>query len=273
MNLSLSYSLGRSMVYTRGDADANAYIAAVEGAGVSVSATQRGAIDDFYVAAKADSYYTSLKRLYLPIWASAAANAIDMIGLTSGTFNGTVTHSAGYVQGDGSTGYFNLGIGGLSAGLTSASALLFSLTYEADPDTAAAWNIGAITGAPGLLLGKGFGTVASGRITNTGASLNGASNTETGILTISATSDSSRSLRRRISSGASSLDTSTGESAFTLLNTSLYALARNFGGINQATEAKLGSYGIGTGLDDTAADAFTLALKNLWETCTSLSLP
>jgi len=256
------------------DPDAAAYIAAVETAGASVTADQKNAINTFVKTGKSDGWYSSIKRLYLPIWAQAAPNAVDLITATSGTFNGTVDHSnVGYVQGDGSTGYFDLGIGGLSAGLTSASAMLFSLTYEADPDTAAAWNIGAITGAPGLLLGKGYGTVGSGRITNGGDILYGSANTETGILTISATSDSSRSLRRRISSGASSLDTSAGESAFTLINTSLYALARNFGGINQATEAKLGSYGIGTGLDDTATDAFTLALKDLWETATGLTLP
>ena len=271
MHYSLAYQLGKRSGGL--DPDAKAYIAAVETAGATVTSGQKKAINTFVKTGKSDGWYSSLKRLYLPIWASAAPNAVDMIELGSGTFNGTVTHSAGYVQGDGSTGYFNLGIGGLSAGLTSASALLFSLTYEADPDTAAAWNIGTISGAPGLLLGKGFGTAASGRVTNTGASLSGGVLTETGILTMSATSDSSRSFRRRISSGASSLDTSAGESAFTLINTSIYALARNFGGINQPTVAKLGSYGIGTGLDDTATDAFSLALKNLWETSTGLTMP
>ena len=88
------------------DANASAYISAVVAAGATVSKVQSAAVHEFYRRAKGGGYYASLKRLYLPIWGVAAANAIDMIGLTSGTFVGGVTHAAGYVQGNGTTGYF-----------------------------------------------------------------------------------------------------------------------------------------------------------------------
>jgi hypothetical protein len=37
--------------------------------------------------------------------------------------------------------------------------------------------------------------------------------------------------------------------------------------------AKYASFGFGLGLSSTNAEKFTLALKNLWETCTGLTLP
>jgi len=105
MNYSLSNMLGGGMVGGL-DPSAKGYIDAVTAAGATVTSAQRGYINNFYKSAKAD-YYTSLKRLYLPIWGVAAANAIDMIGLTSGTFVGGVTHASGYITGNGTTGYFN----------------------------------------------------------------------------------------------------------------------------------------------------------------------
>ena len=43
--------------------------------------------------------------------------------------------------------------------------------------------------------------------------------------------------------------------------------------LSDANNAQIGSMGVGLGLSDTQDTAFTLALKNLWETCTSLTLP
>lgn len=87
------------------------------------------ALDTFIRTGKSDGWYSSIKRMYLPIWAAAAPNAICMTSLTSGTFNGTVTHAAGYVQGDGSTGYFDPGAGSEpnTLGMSNASATLFML--------------------------------------------------------------------------------------------------------------------------------------------------
>lgn len=39
------------------------------------------------------------------------------------------------------------------------------------------------------------------------------------------------------------------------------------------TDAGLGAYGVGDGLSEVNQDLFTIALKNLWETCTGLTLP
>jgi hypothetical protein len=108
---------------------AAAYIERVETAlGSSITETQKTAIGAFIEAEQVDGRWGAHRRLYLPIWANAAANAICLKSLTSGTFAGTITHGAGYVQSDGSTGYFNFGTDpsslGLSAGNSSACVLI-----------------------------------------------------------------------------------------------------------------------------------------------------
>lgn len=127
--LSLCLGLGNGKTpaasgFSFSDSDAEAYVAAVETAGASPTDDQKSAIDTFYASAKSNGYYTSLKRLYLPIWAAAAPNAIDMIALGSGTFNGGVTHAAGYVEGNGTTGYFDTGNTATAKGLSDASCSL-----------------------------------------------------------------------------------------------------------------------------------------------------
>jgi hypothetical protein len=122
-------SLRNSLTSYRGvigalDPDAKAYIAAVETAGATVSGGQKAAINTFFKTGKSEGWYSNIKRLYLPIWAAAAPNAIDMIDLGSGTFNGGVTHAAGYVQGNGSTGYFDTGSTATAKGLSDASCSL-----------------------------------------------------------------------------------------------------------------------------------------------------
>jgi hypothetical protein len=107
MNLSLSNMLGGGSLTL--DPDARAYIAAVETAGGTVSATQRTAVSDFYRAGKSAGWYSSIKRLYLPIWAAAAPNAICMTRADQRHVQRHGDSWRGYVQGDGSTGYFDTG--------------------------------------------------------------------------------------------------------------------------------------------------------------------
>jgi hypothetical protein len=129
MQYSLAHQLGKRSGGL--DPDAKAYIAAVETAGATVNATQKAAINTFVKTGKSDGWYSSIKRMYLPIWASAAPNAIDMIGLTSGTFNGTVTHSGGVCAGGWKHGVFSLTLehqpSALGLATTSIGAVNFAL--------------------------------------------------------------------------------------------------------------------------------------------------
>ncbi len=96
MQYAYAYQLNGSQ--TSGlDPDAKAYINAVVGAGATVTSTQRNAINNFYKTGKKDGWYSQLKRMYLPIWAAASPNAIDMVVRTSGTStkdDGSITRSA-----------------------------------------------------------------------------------------------------------------------------------------------------------------------------------
>jgi len=49
----------------------------------------------------------------------------------------------------------------------------------------------------------------------------------------------------------------------------LFAMRSNFAG----NDGRFGLFGASLGLTTAQDDAFTLALKNLWETCTGLTLP
>lgn len=265
MNYSLSYSLGKTMVVTRGDADANAYIAAVEAAGATVTSTQRNAIDDFYVSAKTSSYYTSLKRLYFPIWGVAAANAIDMISLTSGTFSGVVTHSAGFVQSNGSTGTMNFNTNPNSVGLTISNALLIALTYDHVSDSLEASLGGTSGGASELSLFNSIfdcGNSATARLTFSAYRDKG--------ICVASQVGNSKTIYQRQSSGFTTPESST-PTASGSLPTNMYAMSRGAAGFY--SNNKFGAYGIGLGITSTVATSFTLHLKNLWESCTGLTLP
>ena len=253
------------------DPAAKAYINAIVGAGASVSGAQRTAINNFYKSAKTDGYYNQVKRLYLPIWSVAAPNAVDMISATSGTFSGTVTHGAGFVQGNGSTGRFVMNASPQGVGMVAGSSSTFALVKIAQNGFNA-----IIQSAPPSSKINGFAYGSNN--TQYSAGLNGGSNvsgTFTGILIESEIAINSRYFRRRTTAGASSLATNT------------TSVSGNYASFNQSvmagqsvpsssygySTAELGAYGIGLALTTTQADAFTLALKTLWETCTGLTLP
>lgn len=131
--MSLLYS---RIAESRRDADADAYILLVQAAGGTVTAAQRDSINDFIRGEKISTRWDSIKRFYFPIWGVAAANAICMRSLTSGTFVGGVTHSSGFVTFDGTTGYFSDNATCITHGMTVATAHVMALIYN-NPATAA----------------------------------------------------------------------------------------------------------------------------------------
>lgn len=273
---------GRGMLFQSGiivpplvslDPDAAAYIALVEAAGAAPDAAQKTVISDFYVAAKAEGYYTSLKRIYLPIWGVAAANAIDMIGGTSGTFVGGVTHGAGYVQGNGSTGYFNLGAtyGGL--GLTDTDCMQFA-GLKAETGSSTMCLIGV---APDI--GHCFDIQTQGNSGERLCSIRGLGNestaTPTGdhlgiFISVGNTGGGTRRLTRRATSG---VDHYTGVSTYGAIPVeTIHAMKLGAPDLFYHTGEMI-LWGVGTALSETLAATFSLHLKNLWEGCTGLTLP
>ena len=268
MNLSLSNMLSSSASGL--DPDAKGYIDAVVTAGATVNATQKAAINTFVKTGKSDGWYSSIKRMYLPIWASAAPNAIDMIGLTSGTFNGAVTHSAGYVQGDGSTGYFDIGQTATELGLDFDDAWHGFLSYAAatiDPSV----TMGARTSSSSVLNFSTSGSALRTTFANDG--LLSATASDIGIVSSIRTS-ATRAMFQRISSGRSTIASDSTAATGSLPNADLNHMRFNrTDGAAIYSDAKFGAVFYGTYVLDATDSSFTAALKNLYEVTTGLTLP
>jgi hypothetical protein len=277
MQYSLAHQLGKRSGAL--DPDAKAYIAAVETAGATVTSGQKKAINTFVKTGKSDGWYSSIKRLYLPIWASAAPNAVDMITRASGTFNGTVTHSAGYVQGDGSTGYFDPGTAANLHTLGLSNESLHFMTGVYTGGTAASIPVGVWDGvaANRCQITNEVSPSSVNRfacpdnlITNTAVLADANRN---GILIGSCTAADNRFLIRRKTTGVTT-DTNTVSSATNVPNDRPYFMARkNTSSFDVPYNGKVFAYGLGSKLSLTEAENYSLALKNLWETSTSLTLP
>ena len=250
------------------DADANAYITSLLSVGAAVTLTQQDAINTFVKAGKADGWWSSLKRLYLPIWASAAPNAVDMITRASGTFNGTVTHSAGYIQGNGTTGYFTTGTASNTL-IATESGMIGTLNYTALPS---ANMITAASGAGTGATSARSGSENSGLIPLTtwlGANVVRATIGTSGILLSCRLSGTTISGKRNTAGYTE--DTNTAATTASMSADNFLFLAR------QTTAGfasnQIGAAFIADGVDNTIRQSFTLALKNLWESTTGLTLP
>lgn len=252
------------------DPDALAIIAAVEAAkGSPVTSTQRAAIDAFFAAEKAAGRWGAVKRFYLPIWANAAANAICWKSRTSGTFTVSgVTHAAGYVQTDGTTGYFTSSGTMAGDGLTTSSGMIF-LGRKNVPGTSS-FSIGNTSPGRVLILPQ----LVSSRMRSDWGDV---SNTHT----TSGTADNIDGVFVSTRTGAGirhSLRTSSGRAVETQARAAsgsiLSGPARVMGSATGFFDVShFFSYGWALEMTDPDEAAFTIALKNLWETCTGLTLP
>lgn len=257
-----------------GDPDANLYADAVVAAGGTVTPSQRAALSTFVFAEKAASRWTTIKRLYLPIWNDAEANAIDLKTLVSGTFAGTVTRSAGYITGDGATGRFLSDMSPSAAGMTQATGLLGFLRTANVPGNQVPIGSTGLAGVDMITI-TDFGGIhyydhtdfAGGRLGN--AALGEA----TGIVTARAFSGSLTN-RVRKTAGITHSGTKVNGAAGGVTTNAVAMMCRNYNGSFDVFSA--GSYGaffFGLGMSDADDEAFTLNLKTLWESLTGLALP
>jgi hypothetical protein len=272
--MSLLYS---RIAASRRDADADAYISAIRTAGATVTAAQRDYINDFIRAEKIASRWDSIKRFYLPIWGVAAANAICLRSLTSGTFVGSVTHGAGFINNDGSTGYFDVGaplatigctlnstsFGGLATGTSATAIVRFLGVQDSSNNTRS-------------ILSSSVGTTWLARMSSSGAATSATLTELRGVVLASRSSSTTVNVWQRVASGITRPINEAALASNTLNATASAAfLANNNNGVvslfSPATQ-QTGAMFIGTGFTNTEAEGFTLALKNLWEGTTGLTL-
>ena len=280
MNYSLSNMLSSNASGI--DPDAKAYIAAVVAAGGTVSGTQKNAINTFYKTGKSDGWYSSLKRLYLPIWGVAAPNAIDMIGGTSGTFVGGVTHSTGYVTTNATTGHFLSDISPGGAGLTLNGSGVFALYTGALPLLLinSQHYFGSSTNDAGTRIRLTGGTAESARFSffgpnNATFSTFSTSGDQRGVSFLGRDTSTNRFVILRQTSTLLSLN-STNTSGSLNSTTPMCWLANNSNGTIGSyvtTTARLGCAGMAEGLSQANAETVTSAIKTLWESTTGLTLP
>ena len=275
----MKYALGNMLngAGVRGlDADAKAYIDAVVAAGATVTATQRNAINAFVKGGKTDGWWASMKRIYLPIWSVAAPNAIDIVSRTSGTFAGTVTHAAGYVQGNGTTGYLNSNTSSTTGfGWTAGSAFLGFLCNQADSRNDLRHFCGYTTGGTQrTCINQNAADINGSHPTITNNIIASGATIEQGIICLNSNSTSFRELRRRTSVSVSQIASSTATDTTAPVSNNIFFLARNANGSPSSyTDARLGALFGGAGMTSANCDLFSSSLKTLWETCTGLTLP
>ena len=272
-NSSFIWTVTKGLVatYTATDTDAAAYITAVETAKGSVAtAGQKAAIDAFVIAEKAASRWTLHKRLFLPIWANAGANSIDMKTLATGTFLNSPTHGAGWVQGNGTTAVFDVGSSPSTLGMTMSSAASTVLLYTNSTNNSQTW--GVVQGSNNFLNYAGSTTyefkVGATQLNSTLA------NTERkGIFTGVRNGTAMAMYRRTTSGGFATIGSSTVADSGAIPTTNLYFLGANGNGTAYSWNAQAGFFGVHSAFDSSNADAFTGNVKTLWETCTGLTLP
>lgn len=229
------------------------------------------AINDFIKTGKAAGWYSSLKRLYLPIWADAAANAIDMISRTSGTFTATgVDHSnVGYVQGNGTSGNLTDNANA-NTHITSTNLFIGVLMKTAHSATFRA-SIGCGTADSNLVIQSN--AIASTTIYGAGVgstvSVSGTVTNNAGITSL-AFNGTTRRLRLRRTNGVTLVGSNTTASAGVVSASPITIMSRESG---LYTDAQIGAAFVANDNGDTTNDSFTLALKNLWETASNLTLP
>ena len=262
---------------SRQDADAMSYVAAIRSAGATVTVEQREFINNFVRAEKAASRWSLIGRLYLPIWGVAAANAICIKARTSGTFVNGVTHSAGYVNSDGSTGHFLFDVAPSALGLTTSSGNIFVLTTATSAivgnttlgrtqDSNNNTRIGLSSGGANVRAIQVFSSTAP----------NYAETDSRGILIASRTTTTTTSAYKRTSAGfATTVNeaASTAGSVGTVRPMTIMAFNNN-GTISaySLSTIRFGAYGMGLGMTAAQAEGFTANLETLWEGTTGLSI-
>ena len=270
----MKYALGNMLngAGVRGlDPSAKAYINAIVAAGATVTEAQRNAINTFVKSEKISSRWDSIKRFYLPIWGVASPNAICMSSLASGTFINSPTMGAGFVKGNGFSSYFDTGANCIDVGMIPGSSHIFALVKAKTNSTSFKTNIGVSQIARKILRLVRNNTTDEAAA---GAQLNGGAGTGNGIFIASETATDSRYLSQRNLSGYTSRATSTTSNTDQYSSANVFSMSLSNNGVpSQHSDAELGVFGFGLAIPSSAASDYTLNIKNLWESCTGLTIP
>jgi hypothetical protein len=248
-----------------GNSEALAIIASLQSLGATVTDPQQAAINTFIEAGQTQGWYTKLLRFYFPTWGSKSPCELDWITRTSGTYVGPVTHAAGYTSGS-ATGYFNTGVTALALGMSVTSGGLGVLRRNAG----GSYFAGALL-APNYIELVDSSGIRYDHTNQSGGRVTFGSAGAHGIITGNVNGTTKRG-RIRKAAGITVDVSSATTSMNSFPNLNIYFNGANNNGTLISDTAQTGAMFATLGMTDTQDSDFTLALKNLWETCTGLTL-
>jgi hypothetical protein len=233
------------------DPSAKAFFAAQSAAGQTLSSTQKNAINAFVIAGKAHGWWGALTALYPFLGLSAACDAINLVNPATFliTWNGTVTHSANGITGDGTTGYGDTGINALSN-------LSRTTTHQATYNRTVPGSAG-----PGFENGAFDGTTAVWDSFH-GGSYDAVSGSLGGRINLDVSSPGCMIMSRTPSPDTSSLyingsllSSNTAANA-ALPNLNIFVCGANFSGVPTLNNTNIAIYAAGTGVSAVQAAAY-----------------
>lgn len=275
----------RQLGGSRLDPAAKLYIAAVEAAlGATIESALPSAtnpkkiISDFYKAEKDAGRYALHKRIYLPIYNNLAANAVDAITRDSGSFVNTPTTAMGYVQGNGTNQYFDFNVSPAGMALTPSSGG-FGWLSPGGGSGVGLVNVGCENSSFQSVIGQYINTTGTRMVYNQSSDAGvlqpgaAAVTQNHGVLSMQRHSGQ-RNIRRRVSSGVSSLASNVSADAGTVPTVTMTAMAcKRESSLFGYSNVRYGAWWVNAGWSNTDDDEFTLNLKTLWENLTGLTLP
>lgn len=246
---------------------------------MSMTLTKINALDTFIKGEKAGGRWDGIKRLYFPVWGTAAANAICMKSFTVGTFVGSIEHGSGYAKPNNSSSGMQTNTSLPDIGVTKESWHFAALLQEFGSSDGGIWgrdfntdfnayaDFVSVEDSPDEYANTIFRVSNRTHISN---------NTIPVLFSIFGTANTVNIKNRNSNSVGSIYSSSFGGSTNTVdfVDGNFSVMASQFNGNpNIALFAKYGAFSFGNTMSDAQDTAYTLALKTLYETVTNLTLP
>jgi hypothetical protein len=248
-----------------------AYVAALTAAGATVTAPQQAALSAFISGEIAAGRWDKHKRIYLPVWQLAAANAICMKSLTSGTFSGSILHEAKGVRVTNTNGNMNTNTNLGALGITKNSFHFAMLLPDgAEENYSMPFNVNNEANLNSIypLWSDGFSSLRIMEKTFSGTSLTNLPS----IMTIGNDSVAGNLYFKEHLSGSTGEEIIVGSVTLPFPSANLFILGRSSDGAI-GMNFPIGAFSTSTELSSAQDVAYVAALKTLWEACTGLTLP
>jgi len=245
-----------------------AYIAALTAAGATVTAPQQAAISTFMSGEIAAGRWDKHKRLYFPVWQLAAANAICMKSLTSGTFNGDIAHADKGVYAVNFYGNMNTNTNLGALGITKNS-FHFAMLLPEGPEEYYSIPFSVNNFSTNSIFPFWNDGYSYTRVMERIFSNNFFTNLPSVISLGNDSVANNLYLKERISSSTDS-DVIAGSVATTFPSANLFILGLPDGSVEM--NQPIGAFSASTELSSAQDTAYTTALKTLWETVTGFTI-